>query len=101
MSEIQELQPPHSIHGASKAVELVRVWIVDGNQHVSISANLWKDPAAWGLMLVDLAKHVANAYAQHGEDKHATLNRILAGFLAEIDSPTDEPGPLGPGTPSK
>jgi len=46
MSEIKELQHPHSIHGASKATELARIWIVDGNQHVSISGNLWKDPAA-------------------------------------------------------
>jgi len=57
-SEIQELAPPHSIHGASKAMELARIWIVDENQHVSISGNLWRDPAAWGLMLVDLAKHI-------------------------------------------
>ena len=101
MSEIKELQPPHTIHGASKAMELARIWIVDGNQHVSISGNLWKDPAAWGLMLVDLAKHVANAYAQHGENREATLNRIFAGFLAEIKSATDEPGPIGPAKPPK
>ncbi len=93
MSEIQELQPPNSIHGASKAIELARIWIADGNQHVAISGNLWKDPAAWGLMLVDLAKHVANVYAQHGENREVAFKRILAGFLAEIEAPTDEPSP--------
>jgi len=82
-------------------MELVRIWIVDGNQHVSISGNLWRDPAAWGLMLVDLAKHIANAYAQHGEDREAMLKRILAGVLAEIESPTDEPGPVEQAEPSK
>jgi len=96
MSEIQELAPPHSIHGASHATELVRIWIVDGNQHISITGNLWKDLAAWGLMLVDLAKHVANAYAAQGQDRDAALNRVLAGFRAEMEMPTDEPGPLGP-----
>lgn len=101
MSKIQELAPPHSIHGASKATELVRIWIVDENQHVSISGNLWQDPAAWGLMLVDLAKHLANAYAAQGQDRDATLNRILAGFRAEMEVPTDDLGPLGSTESSK
>jgi len=52
-------------------------------------------------MLVDLAKHVANAYAQHGENREATLDRIFAGFLAEIESATDEPGPIGSAKPPK
>lgn len=52
------LPVPAAAQGAEKAMEMVRIWIVDGDQHVVISPNLWKDPAAWGLMLVDLAKHV-------------------------------------------
>ena len=75
-------------------MELARIWIVDGNQHVAINGNLWDDPAAWGLMLVDLAKHVANAYAKEGRNKQEVLNRILDGFNAEIQSPTDDPAPL-------
>jgi Domain of unknown function (DUF5076) len=96
MNKPLELRPPPSVHTASKATEVARIWIVDGHQHVAISGNLWKDPAAWGLMLVDLAKHVANAYAQNGADREATLNRILAGFRAEMESSTDEPRPINP-----
>lgn len=91
MSNVEELKPPASIHDADRAMELARVWLVDGNPHVSISGNLWDDPAAWGLMLVDLAKHVANAYEKDGKDREAALNRILDGFRAEMESPTDEP----------
>lgn len=45
-------------------VELVRVWAAEGKQHVTIRADIWNDPAAWGMMLVDLARHVASAYAE-------------------------------------
>jgi hypothetical protein len=93
MKNIEELNPPHTIQNASRAMELARIWIVDGSQHVAISRNLWDDPAAWGLMLVDLAKHVANAYAKEGRDKQEVLNRILEGFNAETQSTTDDPTP--------
>jgi len=45
-----------------------------------------------GIMLADLARHVANAY-QHdvGLDQLKTLRRIKAALDAELGSPTDEP----------
>ena len=72
-------------------MELVRVWIAGGNQHVSLSGNLWPDPAAWGLLLVDLAKHVASAYKDQGRDYEEALRRVRAGMDAEWSHPTDEP----------
>ncbi len=56
-----------------------------------MQTGLWNDPAAWGLMLVDLAKHAANAYSQiEGRDRDEVLNRIKAGFDAEWDFATDD-----------
>ena len=63
---IKELPVPDAVNTAQKAMEMARLWIVDGDQQIVLSPNLWKDPATWGLMLVDLAKHVANAYSQQG-----------------------------------
>jgi hypothetical protein len=75
-----------------KAVELLRAWAAHGRQHVSIATNVWKDPGNWGIMLVDLAKHVASAYEQStGADRTVTLARIRELFDAEWDRPTDEP----------
>jgi Domain of unknown function (DUF5076) len=42
-------------------------------------------------MLVDIARHVARAWAQEGQDEEDVFQRILAGFYAEIESPTDTP----------
>jgi hypothetical protein len=42
-------------------------------------------------MLADIARHVARAHAQEGQDEEEVFQRILAGFRAEIESPTDMP----------
>jgi hypothetical protein len=57
-----------------------------------LRAEAWEDPAAWGIMLVDLARHVARAYEQlKGLAREETLSRIHEGFDAEWTSPTDQP----------
>jgi hypothetical protein len=86
-----ELQIPHVAVADSKSFEILRVWISGGAQHVSMKTGVWNDPAAWGLMLADLARHAANAYASEGKDKDASLKRICEGFRLEMDSPTDDP----------
>jgi len=88
MSDATELPVPAEVRDGQKAVELVRVWLVDGNQIVTISPSLWDDPATWGLLLVDLANHVASAYAVQGLEKEAVLTRIKRAFDAEWDYPT-------------
>jgi hypothetical protein len=73
--------------------EVLRVWIAEQGQHVSIRSGTWDDPFAWGIVLADLARHIALAHEMQDEkiDKEAFLERLLEGFGAEIDSPTDEP----------
>jgi hypothetical protein len=76
----------------ARAIELARVWAAQGKQHVSLATELWDDPAAWGIMLVDLARHIANAYEQNtGKNREDVLQRIKSGVDAEWLSPTDEP----------
>jgi hypothetical protein len=71
---------------------MVRVWAAGGKQHVTIAIGLWNDPALWGMMLVDLARHIANAMEQAmGMNQDLILQRLKAGFDAEWESPTDEP----------
>ena len=87
-----QLPVPSLVDSDSKAIELLRVWIANGKQQVSLVTSVWSDPANWGIMLVDLAKHIALSY-QHstGENAAEVLNRIRQGFDAEWEAPTDEP----------
>lgn len=87
-----QLPIPRDVEGDSAAFELVRIWVAGGGQRASIATGIWDDPAAWGMMLVDLARHIANAYEQtEGLDADDVLSRIKQGFDAEWESPTDVP----------
>jgi len=92
VTKLKELPIPPAAASATQAVEIARAWIVDHKQHVTLNAPAWKDPAAWGMFLVDLAKHVANSYQQsEGRDTVEVLTRIKAGFDAEWSHATDTP----------
>src|ERR1700712_3057920 len=73
--------------------EVMRVWIAEKGQHVSIQSGAWDDPFAWGIVLADLARHIAQAHRMQDKkiDPEKFLERLLEGFEAEIEDPTDEP----------
>lgn len=86
-----QLDIPPDAKSDPDAVEIARIWAANGKQHVCLRTGLWDDPFAWGIMLVDLAKHAANAYEQtEGRNRGEVLQRIKEGFEAEWQSPTDE-----------
>jgi hypothetical protein len=88
----KELVIPPAVHSDPKAKELLRVWAAHGKQHVSLATLVWEDPAAWGIMVVDLCRHVALAFQQTtGRDPVEVLARIREGFDAEWEEPTDTP----------
>jgi hypothetical protein len=87
MSLEHELSVPDAARKDPASVELARVWAASKAQHVSLRVGIWKDPAGWGIMLADLARHVAAAYRQEeGFDEAKTLARIRAAFEAEMGS---------------
>ena len=89
---MKELPVPSAAKDDASSRELARVWAAGGRQHVSLETGLWTDPAAWGLLLVDLARHVANAYEQtEGRDPVDVLTRIRDAFDAEWNTPPDSP----------
>ena len=90
-----ELQVPPDVDLDDEAMEIARIWLANGQQYISLRAGIWQDPAAWGLLLADMARHAANAEAQAaGDDSEqaveAMLRRILDAFEDEIAEPTDE-----------
>jgi hypothetical protein len=90
--EPRQLPIPNSATQDPRAREILRVWAAFGKQHVTLEPSLWDDLDTWGLMLVDLAPHVANAYEQSRRMDSATaLDRLKRGFDAEWDWPTDKP----------
>ena len=84
------LEPPPIAETDPEAVEVLRVWASPSTcQQVTLRIT-WEEPATWGLMLVDVARHAARAYAREGLDYNEVLERIKALFDAEWEDPTDE-----------
>jgi hypothetical protein len=93
MASSKYLDIPPAASRDKASFEVLRVWIAEKGQHVSIRSGAWEDPFAWGIVLADLARHIAHAHEiQHPEtDPDAFVERLLEGFHAEIENPTDEP----------
>lgn len=85
----EELEAPE-ISENQRAMELIRVWIVDGKPTCVITPNLWEDPSSWGLLIADMIRHLGNAYAADGHDPESTITRIKHVFDVEWKDPTSE-----------
>ena len=84
--------PPEALDRGG--VEVLRAAIVDGGLHVSLR-RAFDDPEAWGMLIADIARHVARIYAKESAmSEDDVLERVRAIFEAEMDAPSD------PGTTS-
>jgi Domain of unknown function (DUF5076) len=86
--------PPDVMH-RDDATEVLRAFVLDGGLSIAFT-RAFEEPDIWGMLLVDIARHAARAYAresQYTEDE--ALSRIVEMFEAEINRPTD----LGKTTP--
>ena len=89
MAGPKEQPLPPDVIGRDDATEVLRAFVVDGGLSIAFTRP-FEEPDMWGLMLVDIARHAARAYAREGgptEDE--ALARIVDMFEAEINRPTD------------
>ncbi len=86
----RSLAPPPNAQNPA-AIEVLRVWAVPEEPQQLVLKTTWQDLGAWGLLLADVARHAAKAYANEGHDEAKTLARIRQFLGAEFASPTDEP----------
>jgi len=86
-----ELKPPPIAFSSPQAREVLRVWFEPDSVNQIVLKTTWEDPAAWGLLLADLARHAAKAYANEGLDPQKALDRIKQLLEVEWSEPTDSP----------
>ena len=87
----KELGAPPIASSNEESVEVLRMWAVPGDKQQLTLRTSWKDPGAWGLALVDIMRHVVQAYERDGRNPHEVMSRIRELFDAELASPTDDP----------
>lgn len=84
-----ELPAPPEAASAADATELLRTWLIGETLQCSLSADVFEDPASWGAVLADLARHVARASSPDACAAAALLRQLRETFVSEL---TDAPG---------
>ena len=83
------LPVPDEVRAHESPTEIARIWKAN-NVVVSLRPETYQ-PFEWGMVLVDLAHHLANGYEQMGGyDREEILGQILQGFEAEWNNRTDD-----------
>jgi hypothetical protein len=79
------------------AVEMLRVWIAERGLHCSVKIGMYRETMniseekAWGTILADLAKHIADALQlKYSTDTAESLQKIRDGFVNELEKPTSD-----------
>ncbi len=88
--------PPAALRDTS-GLELARVWIAEQGLHCSLRVGLYagdgvsRETAAWGIILADLAGHLADALSAEGMGSRADLlDAVIESFNEEATSPSSE-----------
>jgi hypothetical protein len=88
--------PPAALRD-NGSIEIARIWIAERGLHCSLKFGLYADEgiaretSAWGIILADLAGHVADALGADGMGVKAELLRaIVESFNEEVLAPTSE-----------
>ena len=89
MAGPKEQPLPPDVIGRADATEVLRAFVIDGGLSIAFT-RAFEQPDMWGLLLVDIARHAARAYARESVySEEEALDRIVEMFEAEINRPTD------------
>ena len=89
MAGPKEQPLPPDVIGRADATEVLRAFVLDGGLSIAFT-RAFEEPEMWGLLLVDIARHAARAYARESDyTEEEALERILEMFGAELERPTD------------
>ena len=93
----RQLPIPPAAKRDSHSREMIRAWVAEQGLHCSLNigtdfqANSADEKRAWGILLADVARHVANAFEEmEGADAREIVETIRDEFNGEIDRPTSK-----------
>ena len=90
----KQLAVPQAAAEDTASFELLRVWVAHQAQQVTLRPGIWQEPAAWGVMLADLARSIVKIHVENDDELEAEafLSGLLEGFDSEIESVLEEFG---------
>ena len=92
MGSDKQLEIPTAAARDPASFELLRLWIANQSQQITLRPGIWQDPSAWGVMLADLARSIVQVHLDNDEDldAEAFLAAMLEGFDNEIEDVLNE-----------
>lgn len=95
---IDERPIPDAALKDENAVEMIRVWVAGQKLHCSLKIGMYeeggmnfKEGTAWGIILADVTRHVAQAMENlYSYNQQETIRDIQVSFLKELGKPTSE-----------
>ncbi|MBV9529732.1 MAG: DUF5076 domain-containing protein [Bradyrhizobium sp.] len=95
MAGPREQPLPPDVVGREDATEVLRAFVLDHGLSIAFT-RAFEEPDMWGLLLLDIARHAARAYARESAySEEEALSRILDMFEAELERSTDR-GTIAP-----
>jgi len=101
---VRVLSVPPAAQRDEHALQMVSAWIAEQGFHCTLNIGMWKangraEPEAWGILLADMVRHIANAIEEdEGTSAVQTNTAIVQSMLEELQSPTSRAtGNFGPG----
>ena len=94
MGQEKQLAIPDAAASDAASFELLRVWVAQQSQQITLRPGIWQEPSAWGVMLADLARSIVKVHTENDEnlDAEAFLAAVLEGFDTEIEDVLEEFG---------
>lgn len=90
---MNELKVPEGIEGDPNAVEMLRVWVGNKDIQISMLLGMWEEMSnqdidereAWGELLADLIRHIANGLSQsHDYNTDASQMKIANALITHL-----------------
>jgi hypothetical protein len=93
---MKELHIPPAAQSDDESWELLRAWVAEEGLHCSLKVGVYEaegipEEKAWGTILADAARHIADALSSLGlRESDNALADIRRHFEAELDDPTSK-----------
>lgn len=101
---MKQLVIPAAAQRDENAIQMLSAWVAERGLHSSMNVGMWQEngqnePRAWGILLADVVRHVANAIQEeYGEPSGETAELIVQSLLREFEEPTSKvTGGFSPG----
>lgn len=87
--------PPAALRD-NDTIHMLGSWIAEGGLHCSLNVGFFKahghdEPRAWGIMLADVIRHLADALSQdQGMGRQDSIEAVLSALQDELADPTSD-----------